>query len=679
MRSTKLGLLRKRLDPYLAYLQKLCADVPALGELERKLKYPYARLLIKVYVIRFCLKSMWEGACLRWAVHQARQILPENTLSESTGYRWVKEYLHDAEVGADEKGNQVVTNVPFSWDANGGGKAPSIFILDMDLRDEAIKWVRDKRVQKGQKNMTAEQFKDYVNGVLFPKYGIGKTAHWDGVELWEMPNPNYDPTSEGPNPNNPEKLFVKHPKISYTYRTFGLTCATEVLHGLGFTYCAAQGGIFSDEHDKDENVKYREETFHPLLWGVYDRSHLFVSLSWLARRENWHASHPAYQWDMYMDFLADVDKSKENKEEVQLFMKALLASKIEDLGKERPPYLVPAALGGGQIVDLKELHPQGFGCIPHPYNPAFGTHLDRFEWVSRGTMGHKLKEEQRSLCVDRFAEFGKMGGCLRHDYVFVHGEKKPYVILVQDETIVRLHDSQKTAWGDKKHKLIRHKHPGKGLMFSGFATEAGGFPVLDAADPTIPEDLKDMCTQLAEDKGSVAKLGKSELSRMVALEELDYSVDGHWNCERMLGQTVDVVKVAKHLYPEYNLALLYDASSGHHKFDDDALVATRMRKAPGGKQPIMRETRIPQDELPDEHALDPVVDADGNMLMDDRGIYLFRQSMVFEEGDFVLATGESSLVEMIQDQQTGEQVERHLSLIGQPKGSTIYVCMCVGM
>ena len=94
---------------------------------------------------------MCEGACLRWAIQQARKFFPKNTLSESTGYEWVKEFLNDAEVVEDENGERSIKNEPFSWRANGGG-SPSIFRSNLDLRDDAIAWVRENRVRSGQKH-----------------------------------------------------------------------------------------------------------------------------------------------------------------------------------------------------------------------------------------------------------------------------------------------------------------------------------------------------------------------------------------------------------------------------------------------------------------------------------------------------------------------------------------------
>lgn len=50
----------------------------------------------------------------------------------------------------------------------------------------------------------------------------------------------------------------------------------------------------------------------------------------------------------------------------------------------------------------------------------------------------------------------------------------------------------------------------------------------------------------------------------------------------------------KCLYREqYNLVWIFDQSSGHNAFPEDALVASHMNVNPGGKQPVMHPGRLP--------------------------------------------------------------------------------------
>eukprot|EP00734_Pompholyxophrys_sp_LG126_P000601 Pompholyxophrys_sp_v1_NODE_325_length_751_cov_8.928161.p1 type:complete len:188 gc:universal NODE_325_length_751_cov_8.928161:159-722(+) len=50
------------------------------------------------------------------------------------------------------------------------------------------------------------------------------------------------------------------------------------------------------------------------------------------------------------------------------------------------------------------------------------------------------------------------------------------------------------------------------------------------------------------------------------------------------------MKVHDIAYPGIQAVFMFDHSSGHRKFGDDALVASRMNKSSGGAQPYMRDT-----------------------------------------------------------------------------------------
>lgn len=80
---------------------------------------------------------MHKGACLRWAIDTARDFLSRNTLSESTAYRWIRDFLAKAEVELNDKGEVYITKAPFSAYLR-GGNVLSLFDTHKDLRDAAI-------------------------------------------------------------------------------------------------------------------------------------------------------------------------------------------------------------------------------------------------------------------------------------------------------------------------------------------------------------------------------------------------------------------------------------------------------------------------------------------------------------------------------------------------------------
>jgi hypothetical protein len=83
----------------------------------------------------------------------------------------------------------------------------------------------------------------------------------------------------------------------------------------------------------------------------------------------------------------------------------------------------------------------------------------------------------------------------------------------------------------------------------------------------------------------------------------DRSDHGWWNAEKMVAQTRKAITIFNKAFPGDIVVFAFDNSSGHAC---KAIVANRMNLRPGGKQPLMHDTKW------------------GN------GVY---QSMVFIEGD----------------------------------------------
>ena len=64
-----------------------------------------------------------------------------------------------------------------------------------------------------------------------------------------------------------------------------------------------------------------------------------------------------------------------------------------------------------------------------------------------------------------------------------------------------------------------------------------------------------------------------------------------------------VDQIVRIKWPWVQPSHLYDWSSGHHAFAADALVASKLNAAPGGKQPLMRDTLVPVSECGADHML----------------------------------------------------------------------------
>ena len=66
--------------------------------------------------------------------------------------------------------------------------------------------------------------------------------------------------------------------------------------------------------------------------------------------------------------------------------------------------------------------------------------------------------------------------------------------------------------------------------------------------------------------------------------------EGYWTSERFMAQIVVVAKIAEIKYPRdqgYRLMWIFDHSSCHGAYAEDALNALKMNMKPGGKQPAM--------------------------------------------------------------------------------------------
>ncbi|KAJ7144254.1 hypothetical protein C8R44DRAFT_725211 [Mycena epipterygia] len=94
--------------------------------------------------------------------------------------------------------------------------------------------------------------------------------------------------------------------------------------------------------------------------------------------------------------------------------------------------------------------------------------------------------------------------------------------------------------------------------------------------------------------------------------------DPYWDMPQLIAQTKRAIDIFEAKYPTGRGVWIFDCSSAHEAFAVDALVAHKMNRSPGGKQPKMHATFIP---------------ATGE-----------RQSMVFEPGDNAVDSQGKSLV-----------------------------------
>ena len=113
------------------------------------------------------------------------------------------------------------------------GKQERLLVLnDENLRKTAAEWVRVNTFKKGEPNMTALNFCEYINSTLLPSQHL----------------PPHFP------------------------RSISLRMAVHWLHRLGFKPVSHKKGIYIDGHEREDVVKYRGEYLK--FMEAYESDHM---------------------------------------------------------------------------------------------------------------------------------------------------------------------------------------------------------------------------------------------------------------------------------------------------------------------------------------------------------------------------------------------------------------------
>lgn len=165
-------------------------------------------------------------------------------------------------------------------------------------------------------------------------------------------------------------------------------------------------------------------------------------------------------------------------------------------------------------------------------------------------------------------EFNHIQGCCRCSLPLIH--------CGQDESIFKAYQKSQYQWVVKGIRGLRKKTDGPGEMVSGFKDEIRGF-----GHPLSQEELA-LLNAFRKARG------REPLESSPAVRFLTYgkSKDGYWKYENFAEQVVDVLDMYEALYPNAQVLLEVDWSSGHSKHRDDALNVLAMGVNFGGKQAI---------------------------------------------------------------------------------------------
>ena len=191
-------------------------------------------------------------------------------------------------------------------------------------------------------------------------------------------------------------------------------------------------------------------------------------------------------------------------------------------------------------------------------------------------------------------------------------DTKPLIIFGQDECIFKQYVFKKKAWhGPNGETALVPKDEGQGLMISAFVSRDYGFGFeLSSYQLSIINNKRRGESYIDKD-AAVLKRGKPTKDPLVTspfVRTLEYGSgnSGYWSYDDMILQLEDCVDCLKAINNEkYDYLFLFDHSNGHDRLRPDGLSEKKILKYFGGKQPVMRNTKI-EDETylgPFDHPL----------------------------------------------------------------------------
>lgn len=157
--------------------------------------------------------------------------------------------------------------------------------------------------------------------------------------------------------------------------------------------------------------------------------------------------------------------------------------------------------------------------------------------------------------------------------------KKEHVLIVQDESVFHTNEYRRRMWLACDQQPIRKKGCGRAIHVSDFICETIGRVKL--SEEQIREQL-----MLPPER------------RLTAFEarKIIYPGKGHdawWDLPQLIEQVKIAISVFEYTHPGCVGVFVFDRSSAHEGFAEDALNVNSMNLNPGGKQKKLHNTIIP--------------------------------------------------------------------------------------
>ena len=188
----------------------------------------------------------------------------------------------------------------------------------------------------------------------------------------------------------------------------------------------------------------------------------------------------------------------------------------------------------------------------------------------------------------------------------------------QDESVFKAYQRGKKSWKIKGFRAQRKKSDGPGEMVSAFQDEIRGFGF-----PMTADEL-----DLVNAFRATQAPPREPLTESPGIRYLKYGSgekkEGWWDWDKFKVQVTDFLDCFDVLYPEMQLQMEIDWSSGHAKFPDGALNANPMAVGFGGKQPKLRATLLTEG----------CVNADTHQYLVDENTVQVPDAAIFTENTF---------------------------------------------
>jgi len=158
-------------------------------------------------------------------------------------------------------------------------------------------------------------------------------------------------------------------------------------------------------------------------------------------------------------------------------------------------------------------------------------------------------------------------------------EDKEHILIVQDETVFHTNEYRRRMWLTHDQQPIRKKGGGCAVHVSDFICETIGR--LKLSEEQIREQLE---------LPSELRLAAFEARKIIYPGK---GFDAWWDLKQLIEQVRIAVSIFGYTHPSCVGVFVFDRSSAHEGFAEDALNVNSMNLHPGGKQKKLRDTIIP--------------------------------------------------------------------------------------